>query len=41
MKKVKNYVTGQNDLNENNILEYITSYHNSHTQQSKDDVNEV
>ncbi|VVC24522.1 DNA double-strand break repair protein Mre11,Calcineurin-like phosphoesterase domain, ApaH [Cinara cedri] len=41
MKKVRNYVTKQEDLDEINISEYITSYHISHTQKSKEEVNKV
>lgn len=41
MKKVKNYVTKQEDLNENNILDYIADFHHTHAQRSKNVVNEV
>lgn len=41
MKKVKDYVTEQEDLNEDNISDYITSYCNSHNQKRKDETNDV
>lgn len=41
MNKVKNYVIKQDDLNEDNISEYITTYHNIHTQKPKDEINDV
>lgn len=41
MKKVKDYVTQQEDLNEENISDYITSYCNSLTQKRKDETNDV
>lgn len=41
MKKVKNYVIQQEGLNEDNISEHIISYHDSRTQKSKDDTNDV
>lgn len=37
MKKVLNYVIEQEDLNEDNISEYITRYHNSYIKKSKND----
>lgn len=41
MKKVHNYVTKQDDLNEDNIIEYITRYHNSYIKKLKDGDKEV
>lgn len=41
MKKVKDYVTKQEDLNEHNISDYISSFHNIHTQKSRNEANEV
>lgn len=41
MKKVKNYVLSQDDLNEDNISEYINTYHNIRTQKAKEEINEV
>jgi hypothetical protein len=41
MKKMKNHVIKQEGLNENNISEHIISYHNSRTQKSKDEANDV
>jgi len=38
MKKVKDFVLKQDDLNENNISEYITSYHNAYTQKLDNEV---
>ncbi|XP_022175079.1 double-strand break repair protein MRE11 [Myzus persicae] len=40
-KKMKNYVIKQEGLNETNISEHIISYHNSRTQKSKDETNDV
>lgn len=41
MKKVKEYVTKQDDISEENISEYITSYHNAQIQKSKDEASDV
>lgn len=41
MENVLNYMTKQEDLDENNILEYLNSYHNSGTQKSNDEINNV
>lgn len=41
MKKVKDYVTKQDDISEENISEYITSYHNAQIQKSKDEAHDV
>jgi len=38
---MKNYVIKQEGLNEHNISEHITSFHNSRTQKSKDEANDV
>jgi len=38
---MKNHVIKQEDLNENNISEHIISFHNSRTQKSKDEANDV
>lgn len=38
---MKNYVIKQEGLNETNISEHIISYHNSRTQKSKDETNDV
>lgn len=41
MKKMKNYLIKQEDLNEKNISEHIVSYHSSRTQKSKEEANDV
>lgn len=41
MKIVQDYVTKQEDLTEDNISDYITSFRNIQTQKSKEEVNNV
>lgn len=41
MKIVQDYVTKQEDLNEDNISDYLTGFHNIQTQKSKEEVNKV
>lgn len=41
MKKVKEYVMKQENLDENNISDYITMYHDIRSQKQTDETNEV